>query len=62
MSPTSARIESLAAERGISPLDVLEFYLERAAIREYDGGLSRTDAETAALADVEQWLNNKGTR
>ena len=62
MSPTSDRIESLASSHGVAPLDVLEFYLERAAIREYDGGLSRNDAETAALGDVEQWLNSKGTR
>lgn len=27
-------------------------YEERAAIREYDGGLSREEAEAAALADV----------
>jgi hypothetical protein len=27
-------------------------YEERAAIREYDGGMSRTEAERAALQDV----------
>ncbi len=29
-----------------------ELYEERAAIREYDGGLPRAEAERAALADV----------
>lgn len=62
MSPTSARIESLASTHGVAPLDALEYYLERAAIREYDGGMSRNDAETAALADVEQWLSQRNTK
>lgn len=30
-----------------------EHYSERAAIREYDGGMSRDDAEAAAAKDVE---------
>jgi hypothetical protein len=29
-----------------------EFFEERAAIREFDGGLPRAEAEAAALADV----------
>jgi len=32
--------------------DVREHFTERAAIREYDGGMSRADAERAALDDV----------
>lgn len=32
--------------------DVTEFWHERAAIREYDGGASRADAEAGALLDV----------
>lgn len=32
--------------------DVLEHFTERAAIREHDGGLSRAEAERAALDDV----------
>lgn len=32
--------------------DVLEHFNERAAIREYDGGMSRAEAERAALDDV----------
>ena len=35
----------------------LTFYEERAAIREYDGGLSRPDAEAGALQDtIAHWL------
>jgi hypothetical protein len=59
MSPTSARIESMAATHSVSPLDALEFFLERAAVREYCGGQSRPDAESSALDDVEQWLQNR---
>lgn len=55
MSPTSDQIERLAARYGVPVLEAQEFYLERAAIREYDGGLSRDAAETAALEDVEVW-------
>lgn len=33
-----------------------EFFNERAAIREYDGGLSRADAELEAMNDVLHWL------
>jgi hypothetical protein len=33
-----------------------EFFNERAGIREYDGGLSRADAELEAMNDVLHWL------
>jgi hypothetical protein len=55
MSPTSARIEWLAATHGVPPDEALEYFLERAAIREYEGGLSRDAAENAALGDTEVW-------
>lgn len=32
---------------------------ERAAIREYDGGMSRADAEAAALQDIEERRERK---
>lgn len=32
-----------------------EFFEERAAIREYDGGMSRSDAERHAARDVEKY-------
>ena len=33
-----------------------EFYQERAAVRQYEGGLSRPQAERLALQDVTDWL------
>jgi hypothetical protein len=39
--------------------DARELFEERAAIREYDGGLSRQDAEAKARADVLRWLSNQ---
>jgi hypothetical protein len=37
-----------------------EHYSERAAIRQYDGGMSRDDAERAALADIGQVEADRG--
>ena len=37
--------------------DALELFNERAGIREFDGGLSRREAESAAQHDVLRWLN-----
>lgn len=51
------RIERLAEVNGLSALVVKEWFEERAAIREYDGGLSRAEAEKAALADIEAQLS-----
>jgi len=36
-----------------------EFFNERAGIREFDGGLSRQEAESAAQQDVRRWLNRQ---
>lgn len=36
--------------------DVVEMHTERAAIREYDGGMGRGDADREALLDVERVL------
>jgi hypothetical protein len=55
MSPISTAIESFAATHGVPVLETLEYFEERAAIREYEGGLSRQEAETAALGDLELW-------
>lgn len=55
MGPTSARIESLCATHGVPVLEAQEYWAERAAIRQYDGGLSRDAAESAALGDLEVW-------
>lgn len=55
MSPLSDAIERLAARYGVPVLEAQEFWAERAAIREYEGGVSREDAEQAALGDAELW-------
>lgn len=47
----SPALESLAARTGRSPLDVLEYFNERSAIREYDGSMPRGAAEEWALED-----------
>lgn len=38
-----------------------ELYEERAAIREYDGGMARAEAERAALADVRRMRDTRGS-
>lgn len=38
----------------------LTFFQERAAIAEFDGGLSRADAEQVAMAEVVALAQNKG--
>jgi hypothetical protein len=55
-----AALEALAVTYGRSPADVLELFMERASIREMEGGMSRTDAERAAVFDVENWFHNGG--
>ena len=59
MSSVSSRIEALAETHCVNPLVILEWWLERAAIREHDGGYSRTEAERLALADVTAELEGK---
>ncbi len=36
-----------------------EHFEERAAIREFDGGLSRRDAERAAMEETLRWLSRQ---
>lgn len=55
MSPTSDAIEKLVSRHGVNALEALEYFLERAAIREYDGGMSRDEAEAEALEDLDIW-------
>ena len=38
--------------------DLLEAFIERAAIREFDGGIARADAERLAWQDLRQWMPN----
>jgi hypothetical protein len=46
--------EALARKRLAQAVDIAkrEFWAERAAIREFDGGMSRDEAEAAAWEDV----------
>jgi hypothetical protein len=55
-SDYSARLEALAELHGLDPLHVLEWFLERAAIRSHDAGLPRAEAERLAMGDVEAGL------
>ncbi|MFN0252576.1 MAG: hypothetical protein ACKV2T_37210 [Kofleriaceae bacterium] len=47
----------LAERLGLAAETVLELWAERAAIREYEGGQSRADAEAAAVDDVRTSLS-----
>jgi hypothetical protein len=53
---TRDAIIELARDAGQPVDDVLEWWGERAAIREFDGGQPRATAEVDALADVQAWL------
>jgi hypothetical protein len=50
------KVELLASVHNRPVLEVLELFNERAAIRQFDGGLTKADAESAALQDVERML------
>lgn len=54
MTPYPYELEDLARRYGVPPLHALEWFLERAAIREYDGGFDRAEAERLAMEDVRQ--------
>ncbi len=47
-----AELRALSNQKGIAYAEVVELWMERAAIREFDGGMTRADAERAALDDV----------
>ena len=47
-----------AALQAFFKVDDVDFYEERAAIAQYDGGMSRSDAEAQAFAELETWRNN----
>lgn len=42
--------------------DAREWFWERAAIREFEGGLPRPKAERLALEDSERWLAGRASR
>lgn len=53
MSRASAdAVRELARDLGIDAEALVEEWAERAAIREFEGGLARDDAERAAFDDV----------
>jgi len=51
----SACIE-LAERAGVDPDELVEWWSECAAVREYDGGQSRQAAEQGALEDMQRLL------
>jgi hypothetical protein len=59
MSSVSARLEALAETHRVNPLYILEWHCERSAIRQYEGGLSRTQADRLALEDIEAELEGR---
>ena len=46
----------LAERAGVDPDELVEYWEERAAIREVDGGQPRDDAERAALEDMREMI------
>ena len=51
--------DKIAQKTGRSRAEILEIWRERAAIREYLGGLSRVEAELRAVSDTEALLQNQ---
>jgi hypothetical protein len=51
-----AAVIELAEKSGVDPDELLEWWGERAAIREIDGGQSREDAERGALEDMREMI------
>jgi hypothetical protein len=49
-----AAVVELAEKSGVDPDELVEWWAERAAIREIDGGQSREDAERGALDDMRE--------
>lgn len=53
---TRQAVLDYARKRRLDERDVLEWWTERAAVREYDGGTQRDEAERLAMVDVmERW-------
>jgi hypothetical protein len=47
----------LARGAGVDPDELVEWWEERASVREYDGGQPRPEAEADALADMRAMLD-----
>lgn len=55
----SYQLAALAMEFQVVAADLVEMWSERAAIREYEGNMTREAAEKAALGDVREALENR---
>lgn len=56
-----AALSALAQEHGFDLADMLDEFDERAAVRQYDAGVTRTEAERLAEEDVrERYLRRQG--
>ena len=61
-SDTRRTVQDYAARNGLPVAEVVEWWSERAAIREFDAGETREDAERLAFAEVMQRWPGKETR
>ena len=52
----SDRLESIARQHNRPAPDILEFFLERASIREHDGNMPRGAAEEWAIEDCRTYF------
>jgi hypothetical protein len=55
---TMNEVAKWAMSNGLSPLEAVEYWDERAAIRQHDGGQSQAEAESNAFADLERAFAN----
>jgi len=51
-----AAVVELAEQAGVDVADVVEYWEERAAVREIDGGQDRAVAERGALEDIRELM------
>jgi hypothetical protein len=58
----SPALESLARRFNLSPLEVLEFFNERAAIRQHEGNMPRGSAEEWAVEDCRAYFAMVGSK
>lgn len=53
------QVRLLGEQAGVDIDEVVELWSERAAVREYDGGQSRADAERDAVGDVRRLIGGR---
>lgn len=54
------KLQTIAKNAGRDLDDAIELWIERAAIREFDGGMKRRDAESDAYYDVANMFGGRG--